>query len=142
MLPHNDEQKQMGLDFHSQSSMMMENVQFPRHLQGQLYSSLHLQDEAKRPDEYSMHQDPTDAYAEEGGCVTPAQGNVPPINMQDWNINPTCLSEQLQSHFSNYGLLTRNWYSGEHHVRDGWTGLGAELMSQARVSDVTLIKAY
>ncbi|GMP30458.1 hypothetical protein CsSME_00005119 [Camellia sinensis var. sinensis] len=47
-------------------------------------------------------------------------------NVQDWaintNTNTTHMSAPLQSHLDG-GELGRNWFSGEHRVRGGWSTL-------------------
>lgn len=133
MPSYHHEQKQSGLDFQSPNNVMMEDSQFSGHLQGQLQPSLPLEQGQKRHGEdYMQHNISEDIYSQGGGYLIPRQGLVPPVNLQDWNVNPVRMSTRLQSHLNDDGLLTQNWFSGEHHVRGGWTGSGgASIPSQS-----------
>ncbi|KAJ4850419.1 hypothetical protein Tsubulata_043244 [Turnera subulata] len=136
-ISYNHQQKQTGLDFQPQNNMILENDQFPRLLQGQLHPSLALEEGQKRLDEDYMHHSlPEVVYPERGGYITPRQGHVPPMNMQDWN-NHGSMSERFQSHVNDDRFLTPNWYPGGHQVRDGWASLsGANVPSQSMGSNV------
>ncbi|KAJ6723603.1 NFRKB-RELATED [Salix koriyanagi] len=60
--------------------------QYTGHNQGQLQSSLSLEQRQKNHIEDYTHQNITeDIYSEGGGFLIPRQGHAPLVNLQDWN---------------------------------------------------------
>ncbi|CAK7348125.1 unnamed protein product [Dovyalis caffra] len=134
MLPYHNEQKQTGLDFQSPNDVLMQDGQYTGHLQGQLQPSLSLEQGQKRHTEDYMQQNISeDIYSEGGGFLIPRQGPAPPVNLQDWNVNPVRMPARLQSHLNDDGLLTQNWFSREHQVRGDWTGAGGASVSNQSI---------
>jgi hypothetical protein len=134
MLPYHSEQKQNGLDFQSPNGVIMQDGQFTGNLQGQLQPSLSLEPGQKRHTEDYLQQNITeDIYSEGGGFLIPRQGNAPPVILQDWNVNPVRMPARLQSHLNDGGLLTQNWFSGEHQVCRDWTGAGGPSVSNQSI---------
>ncbi|XP_011024756.1 PREDICTED: uncharacterized protein LOC105125823 isoform X1 [Populus euphratica] len=133
MLSYQREQKQNGLDFQSPNGVIMQDGQFTGNLQGQLQPLLSLEPGQKRHTEDYLQQNITeDIYSEGGGFLIPRQGNAPPVNLQDWNVNPVRMPARLQSHLNDGGLLTQNWFSGEHQVCRDWTGaVGPSVSNQS-----------
>ncbi|KAJ6329297.1 hypothetical protein OIU77_010888 [Salix suchowensis] len=124
-LPYHNEQKPTGLDFQSPNDVMMQDGQYTGHNQGQLQSSLSLEQRQKNHiEDYTQQNITEDIYSEGGGFLIPRQGHAPLVNLQDWNVNPVRMPAQLQSHPNDDGLLTQNWFSAEHQVRGDWNGAG------------------
>ncbi|XP_061961745.1 uncharacterized protein LOC133682416 isoform X2 [Populus nigra] len=122
-LPYHNEQKPTGLDFQSPNDVIMQDGQYTGHIQGQLQSSLSLEQRQKNHIEDYMQQNISeDIYSEGGGFLIPRQGHAPLVNLQEWNVNPVRMPARLQSHPNDDGLLTQNWFSGEHQVRGDWNG--------------------
>ncbi|KAJ6680336.1 NUCLEAR FACTOR KAPPA-B-BINDING PROTEIN [Salix purpurea] len=125
-LPHqvNEEQCSQLIDLGSEwvASIF---VQRSGHNQGQLQSSLSLEQRQKNHiEDYTQQNITEDIYSEGGGFLIPRQGHAPLVNLQDWNVNPVRMPAQLQSHPNDDGLLTQNWFSAEHQVRGDWNGAG------------------
>ncbi|KAJ6338866.1 hypothetical protein OIU76_008347 [Salix suchowensis] len=135
ILPYHNEQKQNRLDFQSPNGVIMQDGQFTGHLQGQLQPSLSLEQGQKRHTEDYLQQNISEGiYSEEGGFLIPRQvNNAPPVNLQDWNVNPARMPARIQSHLNDGGLLTQNWFSGEHQVRGDWTGAGGPSVSSQSI---------
>ncbi|KAB5527554.1 hypothetical protein DKX38_021401 [Salix brachista] len=124
-LPYHNEQKPTGLDFQSPNDVMMQDGQYTGHNQGQLQSSLSLEQRQKNHlEDYTQQNITEDIYSEGGGFLIPRQGHAPLVNLQNWNVNPVRMPAQLQSHPNDDGLLTQNWFSAEHQVRGDWNGAG------------------
>ncbi|KAJ6401226.1 hypothetical protein OIU84_016607 [Salix udensis] len=124
-LPYHNEQKPTGLDFQSPNDVMMQDGQYTGHNQGQLQSSLSLEQRQKNHiEDYTQQNITEDIYSEGGGFLIPRQVHAPLVNLQDWNVNPVRMPAQLQSHPNDDGLLTQNWFSAEHQVRGDWNGAG------------------
>uniref|UniRef100_A0A6N2MD37 DEUBAD domain-containing protein n=1 Tax=Salix viminalis TaxID=40686 RepID=A0A6N2MD37_SALVM len=124
-LPCHNEQKPTGLDFQSPNDVMMQDGQYTGHNQGQLQSSLSLEQRQKNHiEDYTQQNITEDIYSEGGGFLIPRQVHAPLVNLQDWNVNPVRMPAQLQSHPNDDGLLTQNWFSAEHQVRGDWNGAG------------------
>ncbi|KDP41864.1 hypothetical protein JCGZ_26882 [Jatropha curcas] len=120
MLPYHREQRSMGLDYQSTNNVLIEDGHFNGHLQRQLQPSL-LEHGQKRHGDNYMQQSVSDSiYSEGSAYLMPRQGHVPPVNLQDWPVNPVRMSSRLHPQLNNDVLLSQNWYSGEHHVRGGW----------------------
>eukprot|EP00257_Ricinus_communis_P013448 XP_015570879.1 uncharacterized protein LOC8273091 isoform X1 [Ricinus communis] len=132
MLPYHSEQKQTGLDFQLPQNMLIEDGNFNGHLQRQLQPSLPLEQGQRRHGENYMQQPMSeDMYSEGGAYSIPRQGHEPPVNLQDWPVNPVRMSAGLQPQLNNDALLNQNWYSGEHQVRGGWNSTdGASVPGQ------------
>ncbi|KAA8530052.1 hypothetical protein F0562_004761 [Nyssa sinensis] len=58
-----------------------------------------------------------------------------PANIQDWDVNASHMSVPLQSHLNGGGLLSQNWYSGEHRAHDSWSGLDVAVGSNRGVGN-------
>ncbi|GFY85147.1 hypothetical protein Acr_03g0019210 [Actinidia rufa] len=106
-VPYHHEQKQTQLDFQPASNVSMEAGQFSGHFGEQLHPSLPLESRQKRL----------------------KQEHFSSVNVQDWSVDITHMSAPLQSH-PDGGELGRNWFSGEHRVRGGWSGLDAVSATQ------------
>ncbi|KAG5252143.1 glutamic acid-rich protein [Salix suchowensis] len=118
ILPYHNEQKQNRLDFQSPNGVIMQDGQFTGHLQGQLQPSLSLEQGQKRHTEDYLQQNISEGiYSEE----------------EDWNVNPARMPARIQSHLNDGGLLTQNWFSGEHQVRGDWTGAGGRSVSSQSI---------
>ncbi|KAG8656046.1 uncharacterized protein LOC110613386 [Manihot esculenta] len=126
MLPYHTEQKLMRLDFQSSNNVFIEDGHFTGHIQRQLQPSLPLEQGLKRRGENYMQQSISEGiYSEGSPYLLPRQGHVPPVNLQDWPVNPVRMPAQAQPHMNNDVLLTQNWFSGERPVRGGWNGTGS-----------------
>ncbi|KAL9384863.1 hypothetical protein Peur_021873 [Populus x canadensis] len=133
-LPYHNEQKPTGLDFQSPNDVIMQDGQYTGHIQGQLQSSLSLEQRQKNHIEDYMQQNISeDIYSEGGGFLIPRQGHAPLVNLQEWNVNPVRMPARLQSHPNDDGLLTQNWFSGEHQVRGDWNGAGGVSVSNQSI---------
>ncbi|KAI5565440.1 hypothetical protein BDE02_14G122400 [Populus trichocarpa] len=133
-LPYHNEQKPTGLDFQSPNDAIMQDGQYTGHIQGQLQSSLSLEQRQKNHIEDYMQQNISeDIYSEGGGFLIPRQGHAPLVNLQEWNVNPVRMPARLQSHPNEDGLLIQNWFSGEHQVRGDWNGAGGVSVSNQSI---------
>ncbi|KAG6748594.1 hypothetical protein POTOM_048523 [Populus tomentosa] len=133
-IPYHNEQKPTGLDFQSPNDVIMQDGQYTGHIQGQLQSSLSLEQRQKNHIEDYMQQNISeDIYSEGGGFLIPRQGHAPLVNLQEWNVNPVRMPARLQSHPNDDGLLTQNWFSGEHQVRGDWNGAGGVSVSNQSI---------
>ncbi|XP_073260549.1 uncharacterized protein [Populus alba] len=132
-IPYHNEQKPTGLDFQSPNDVIMQDGQYTGHIQGQLQSSLSLEQRQKNHIEDYMQQNISEDIYSEGGFLIPRQGHAPLVNLQEWNVNPVRMPARLQSHPNDDGLLTQNWFSGEHQVRGDWNGAGGVSVSNQSI---------
>ncbi|CAL5372010.1 unnamed protein product [Camellia sinensis] len=109
-LPFHHEQKQTRLDLQPASNASMEMGQFSGLFREHLHLSLPL---GKMFTDGSWYTIPRQEHFSNANT-----------NVQDWaiNTNTTYMSAPLQSHLDG-GELGRNWFSGEHRVRGGWSTL-------------------
>nr|XP_023909334.1 uncharacterized protein LOC112020991 [Quercus suber] len=132
MLYH-QEQKQTGLEFQPQVNLSMENGQFPGHFQEQPQQSMPLELEQKRQNEVYMQRNISgNMYSDGGRYLIPRQEHLTPVNVQDLPVNTICMPAPLPSGLNGGGLLSQNWFPGEHQVHGGWAGSdGASVRSQS-----------
>ncbi|KAJ8752297.1 hypothetical protein K2173_003933 [Erythroxylum novogranatense] len=122
-LCYESEQKEIGPDFQSSKNILMEECQFNGHLQGNLNSSLPMEQSKKRHGEGYLHQNIPDAiYSDGGGYLIPRQGLLSTVNLQDWVSHHAYVPVKLQPHNHCDGMLTQNWLPGERQSRGGWNG--------------------
>ncbi|CAL5358498.1 unnamed protein product [Camellia sinensis] len=126
-LPYQHEQKQTRLNLQPASNVSMEMGQFSGLFREHLHASLPLELRQKRSNDMYMHQNIQGKMFTDGSRYTiPRQEHFSNANtnVQDWaiNTNTTHMSAPLQSHLDG-GELGRNWFSGEHRVRGGWSTL-------------------
>ncbi|CAL5325782.1 unnamed protein product [Camellia sinensis] len=97
-----------------------------------LHPSLPLELRQKRSNDMYMHQNIQGKMFTDGSRYTiPRQEHFSNANtnVQDWaiNTNTTHMSAPVQSHLDG-GELGRNWFSGEHRVRGGWSTLDTSVV--------------
>ncbi|XWS43940.1 hypothetical protein CRYUN_Cryun15aG0001500 [Craigia yunnanensis] len=123
MFSYHSEHKQTGLDFQAPKNVLMEGGHFNRQFQEQLQSSLPLEEGQKRQNEVYMQQNMSEnIYSDGGRYLLPRQEHLSSGNMQDWAVNPSCMSVPFQHQLNSGELLSQNWFTGEHQVqvRGGW----------------------
>ncbi|XP_057465766.1 uncharacterized protein LOC130755395 [Actinidia eriantha] len=131
-LPYNHEHKQTQLDFHPASNVSMEPGQFSGHFGEQLHPSLPLESRQNRFNDVYIRQNIQEKMFSDGfgRYAIPRQEHFSSVNVQDWAVDDTHTSAPLQSQLDG-GELGRNWFSGEHRVRGGWSGLDAVSTTQS-----------
>ncbi|KAJ6403840.1 hypothetical protein OIU84_012105 [Salix udensis] len=118
--PNHDRSGLLQSLFRSQAILPYHNEQKQNRLDFQSPNGVIMQDEG--------------IYSEGGGFLIPRQvNNAPPVNLQDWNVNPARMPARIQPHLNDGGLLTQNWFSGEHQVRGDWTGAGGPSVSSQSI---------
>ncbi|GFZ16268.1 hypothetical protein Acr_25g0006770 [Actinidia rufa] len=131
-LPYNHEHKQTQLDFHPASNVSMEAGQFSGHFGEQLHPSLPLESRQNRFNDVYIRQNIQEKMFSDGfgRYANPRQEHFSSVNVQDWAVDDTHTSVPIQSQLDG-GELGRNWFSGEHRVRGGWSGLDAVSATQS-----------
>ncbi|XP_011655272.1 uncharacterized protein LOC101215764 [Cucumis sativus] len=125
---HHHKERHPCLDFQPSNNDLIEESQYSRHFQEQPNLSMPLQQRQKEDDQvYIQHAVPENIYPDGNRYLIPPsqQQLLPSVGMQDWAANSVRLSSHIHSHSHpiNGGcLLSENWFSSEHQVRDGFTG--------------------
>ncbi|XP_022739582.1 uncharacterized protein LOC111291810 isoform X2 [Durio zibethinus] len=125
MLSYHSEQKQTGPDFQPPKNLLMEDGHFNGQFQELLQSSLPLEEGQKRQNEVYMQQNMSEnIYSDGVRYLTPRQEHLPSGHMQDWAVDPACMSAPFQHQLNSGELLSQNWFAGEHQVqvRGAWAG--------------------
>lgn len=125
-LSFHHKERHSGLNYQP-SNDLMEESQYSRHFQEQPDLSVPLHQRRKEDDQvYIQHGVPENIYPDGNRyLIPPTPQQLPSVGMQDWAVNSVRLSSHIHSHshpINGGRLLGENWFSGEHPVRDGFTG--------------------
>ncbi|KAI3442404.1 uncharacterized protein J3R85_001148 [Psidium guajava] len=126
MMSYSQEQKPTELHFAPSNGVLIEDSRFPSHFHQQPSLSMPLEQVQKTGnDVLYMQQNMSDNIFPDGGrYLFQRPEQVLPVNVQDWAVNPVRMPDGLQPPLLGGVLSSQNWFSGERHVRGGWTGSG------------------
>ncbi|XP_030539551.2 uncharacterized protein LOC115747506 isoform X2 [Rhodamnia argentea] len=126
MMSYSQEQKPTELHFAPSNSVLIEDSRFPSHFHQQSSLSMPLEQVQKTGnDVLYMQQNMSDSIFPDGGrYLFQRPEQVLPVNVQDWAVNPVRMPDTLQPPLIGGDLSSQNWFSGERHVRGGWTSSG------------------
>ncbi|KAJ7976304.1 Nuclear factor related to kappa-B-binding protein [Quillaja saponaria] len=127
MLSYPQEQKEAGLGFQTQNSILMEDGQYHGHFKEPLQPSLRLEQGQKQQNEVYMPENISqNMYSDGGTYLIPRQDNLTAVNMRDWAVNgvrvPVPVSAHSHSHLSSREHLGQHWFPAHQQVCCGWTG--------------------
>lgn len=126
MMSYNQEQKPTELHFAPSNSVLMEDSRFPSHFHQQPSLSMPLEQVQKTGNEvvYMQQNMSNNIFPDGGRYLFQRPEQVLPVNTQDWAVNPVRVPDPLQPPLIGGDLSNQNWFSGERHVRGGWTSSG------------------
>ncbi|KAI6677394.1 hypothetical protein NL676_038190 [Syzygium grande] len=126
MMSYSHGQKPTELHFAPSNSVLMEDSRFPSHFHHQPSLSMPLEQVQKTGNEVVyMQQNMSDNIFPDGGrYLFQRPEQVLPVNVPDWAVNSVRMPDTLQPPLIGGDLSSQNWFSGERHVRGGWTSSG------------------